>query len=114
MKIISFALGVHELKLKLQACPHKSRQKALLLVNFEVEGDFYRAAQNDDLESTVDYDLLSRELYASVRGLNCTAHHEIHSHLVESIKKFSPLITGGFIQSSLLCHSAFPKVQSML
>lgn len=108
------SLGVCDLRCDLKPCLKDSTTKPCLIINFEVEGDFMGAAKNDDLTQTVDYDLLSQELRACVAQLSCYDAAHIQSHVAAVIKNFSPLISGGFLSTSLLCHTVFRNERTLL
>lgn len=111
--IYQISLGVRELRCDL-TCVEKPNTKAQLILNFEVEGNFMGAAKNDDLSQTVDYDLLSQKLCTCAAQFTCHDAAHIQSHMATVIKNFSPLISGGFLYSRLLCHTVFQNECTLL
>lgn len=113
MKAPNMSIGIEDLRISLSNCPHNFT-KAELLLSFELEGDFLAAIDNDDLEKTIDYDVLSQHLCLFLSALSCQDSKELHECLINEIRQFSSLITRGFIKTTLSCHAGFINQHSLL
>lgn len=104
MKIFSLNVGVENFYFVLKQRCVKNDIPVLLSVSFTLHGEFEKAARSDRIDDTVDYDRLSAIIKHDLESLTCAHPNTIQEILRETIKNYSPLITGGFISFSLQCH----------
>ncbi len=113
MNTMIMSMGVEDLLFTIQKCAH-AHENAQLLISFEISGNFFLAAENDDLEETLDYDALSKHLEALTKGYSCQEADKLHALLEQGIRQFSPLISGGSIKTQLSCPAGFINHFSLL
>jgi hypothetical protein len=105
---IAISIGVNNLYISSVKCPFKKTERKLFF-SFALTGDFLKAALNDKLTDTLDYEALCNHLKKSafLLELECTSFLTIVDHLIKEVSNFSPLLSAGFVSCSLRCHDTF-------
>lgn len=96
------SIGVEKLSIPLTGCIKCGLRICTLQISFKMKGDFLPAALSDNLNQTVDYDLLCQHLECTFSGLGCHQEKSFFAFLMKQIKAFSGLISDIYLETKLL------------
>jgi dihydroneopterin aldolase len=108
---IEISIGIKNLKfIKQNACAYDQHCPCNINISYELTGNFLQAALNDDINYTVDYDLLSQYIIKYLQACVILNLHE----LKKIIKKFSCLIKSGKLELELRCPHVYKRFREKI
>lgn len=106
-------IGLQDLILELKECSHQTNLPGKLSISFALEGNFFKAAQSDNLNDTLDYAVISAELRAFAKKYRCN-DSELVERMKSTLENYSSMISGVFITGKPLCHAPFLSQKTLL
>lgn len=104
---IALFVGVKGFSMKLRnPCHVKGECVNEIVLSFELSGNFFPAAQSDELAKTVNYAALCQFCQEILRYLPCHRLPQADS-LQQAIRSYSPLIQGGHVRLEGRSHEVF-------